>query len=66
MHLDRLFTKNTYCKGTKYNPSFGQNIGIYRNIQKIWLQHITIMPHDRLPRMIKNCRPKAEETRGDH
>jgi hypothetical protein len=54
--------KNTDCKGTKYNPSFGQNIGILKN----WLQRITRMPHNRLPRIIKNCRPKAEETRGDH
>ena len=54
MHLDRLLKKkkkhtHTDCRGTKYNPSFGQNTGILKN----WLQHITRMPHNRFPRIVK-------------
>jgi hypothetical protein len=30
MQLDRLYDKHRYCKGTKYNRSFGQNIGIQK------------------------------------
>jgi hypothetical protein len=54
--------KNTDCKGTKYNTSSGQNVVILKN----WLQYVTRMPRNRLPRIMKNYGPKAEETRGDH
>jgi type IV secretory pathway component VirB8 len=30
------------------------------------LQHINRIPSNSLPRIVKNYRPKAEETRGDH
>jgi len=60
MHLDWL-KKKTDCKGTKYNPSFGQNIEILKN----WLQNITRMPHNRLPRIIKKTADQRQKKPGE-
>jgi hypothetical protein len=35
-----------------------------QDYRRKWLQHINKMPRNRLPRIIKNCRPKAKRNRG--
>ena len=45
---------------TKYNLSFGQN----RGIQKKLVATINRMPHNKLPRVIKNYRPKGRRNQG--
>jgi len=45
---------------TKYNLSFGQN----RGIQKKLVATINRMPHNKLPSIIKNCRPKGRRNPG--
>jgi len=46
---------------TKYNLSFGQN----RGIQKKLVATINRMPHDKLPSIIKNYRPKRQKKPGE-
>jgi len=56
----------------KTNTDIAKEININQILDKIqeyrrnWLQYINRMPHDRVPRIIKNTDQKAEETRGDH
>ena len=56
--MERL--KRTNTEVAKHNSSFGQNTEYKRN----WLKHINIMPHNRLPRILKYYRPAGTRNQG--
>jgi hypothetical protein len=55
---DRSEDKYRDCKGTKYNPSFGQNTELREKLDTSCKQKA----RNRLPRILKNCTPKGRRT----
>jgi hypothetical protein len=54
------YETNRDCKGTKYNPSFGQNTGIQKKLVATYTQNAP----SRLPRILKNYRPTGRRNQG--
>jgi hypothetical protein len=56
----------------KINKEMAKELNITPVLDKIqkcrrnWVRHINRMPHNSLPRIIRNHSPGAERTRGDH
>ena len=54
---------NRDCRGTKYNPNFGQNRRIQKKLVATYKQNAP----NRLPRILKKTTDQlVKETRGDH
>jgi hypothetical protein len=61
IHLDRSQNKYTNCNGIKNNTNLGQNMLEYK---KNWIQHVHRMPHNRLPRVMKQYFPTGRRNQG--
>jgi hypothetical protein len=53
---------NTDCKKLNITPVLDKIQDYKRN----WIQHVSQVPHNKLPRLIKTIPQKAEGTREDH
>jgi hypothetical protein len=61
MHLDRSYNNAENAKELNVVPVLDKIQDYRRN----WILHVNIMPHNSLQGIIKNYRPKAEETKRD-